>query len=398
MPQETENMATPRVKIDPFNPSKISFELWLSLLEANFSNFAITDESKKKNVLLVSVGTDIFAVLGNICAPDLPHTKSYSELLALLKAHYDVKPSYHRSLLAFQQRRKKGGESLKELYADLKCLAKDCDFGSNFDSRVRDQLFMALENEIYFANLVAENLDLKTMSSSQILERVLSLEKAYVSEKSCPIQKVKASCSGSLSKFVSCKHCGYSHDSIRCRFKNLSCNLCGRKGHLKQVCWHASKDFKGSERPKPFKESVNKEYEKKHKKKVKVVEKVESPSDSDDEKLLSVKKVNSVSKDEIKLSVNGNSVPFEVDTGAAVSTLNKDWAHKLGMSIDECNKNLSAYDDLKIDVLGKVSVDVCYNSFQVKQNFYVVGNHNSNLCGKDLMPKIGIYLSGIDSS
>ena len=75
----------------------------------------ISDAEKKKNVLLVSVGTEIFAVLGNICAPDLPDTKSYDELLGLLKAHYDVKPSYHRSLLAFQQRNKKGGESLKEL-------------------------------------------------------------------------------------------------------------------------------------------------------------------------------------------------------------------------------------------------------------------------------------------
>ena len=185
---ETRNMASSKVKIDPFNPSKISFELWQNLLEANFSHLEISDAEKKKNVLLVSVGTEIFVVLDNICASDLPNTKSYDELLGLLKAHYDVKPSHHRSLLAFQQRRKKGGESLKELYVDLKSLAKDCDFKEQFDARVRDQLFMALESEVYFANLVAENLDLKSMKSIQILERVLNLEKAFVSEKSCAIQ------------------------------------------------------------------------------------------------------------------------------------------------------------------------------------------------------------------
>ena len=47
---------------------------------------------------------------------------------------------------------------------------------------------MALESEVYFANLVAENLDLKSMKSIQILERVLNLEKAFVSEKSCASQ------------------------------------------------------------------------------------------------------------------------------------------------------------------------------------------------------------------
>ena len=320
-----------KVKIDPFNPSKISFELWLSLLEANFSHLEISDAEKKKNVLLVSVGTEIFAVLGNICAPDLPNIKSYDELLGLLKAHYDVKPSYHRSLLAFQQRRKKGGESLKELYADLKSLAKDCDFKEQFDARARDQLFMALESEVYFANLVAENLDLKSMKSIQILERVLKLEKAFVSEKSCAIQQVRNS-NNPLRKSVSCKHCGYPHDSVDCRFKDLTCNLCHKKGHLKQVCRSASSEEKGNSEAKQYSKKSSKvgnnsckKTEKKQKKVVRTVEDVKSSNDSDDEKHLSVITVNSV-KDEIYFLIEGHSVPFEIDSGAAVSTLTKDWA------------------------------------------------------------------------
>lgn len=95
-----------QVKIDSFDSSKISLELWLSLLEAHFAHQGITEGDKKKNVLLVSVGTETYSVLGNLCAPDLPHTKSYDELVTTLKGHYVVKPSYHRSLLSFQQRKK----------------------------------------------------------------------------------------------------------------------------------------------------------------------------------------------------------------------------------------------------------------------------------------------------
>ena len=61
--------------------------------------------------------------------------------------------------MAFQQRKKNASDSLPGLYAELKALAKGCDFGDKFDARVRDQLFMVVEQEVYFPNLVAENLD-----------------------------------------------------------------------------------------------------------------------------------------------------------------------------------------------------------------------------------------------
>ena len=393
-------MATAKVK-------KISFELWLSLLEANFLNLEINEAEKKKNVLLVSVGTEIFAVLGNICAPDLPHTKTYEELLALLKAHYDVKPSYHRSLLAFQQRKKKEGESLKELYADLKRLAKDCEFQDQFDSRVRDQLFMALENEIYFSNLVVEKLDLRSMKSIEIFERVLNFEKAFISEKPSALHHVASDYSvqfvksrnrpsGFPKKTVSCKHCGYPHESDKCRFKNFTCHSCNQKGHLRQVCTKVSKDVKYSDNSGQSNKGKSRYTKGPGNNSVKALESEVNSSESEEDRLLSVKSVNTVKKDEVYFRIEGNLVPFEVDSGATVSTLNEDYVHKLGLSISNCSKSLSAYDNFKINVMGKVLVNVCYKSYKVQQLMYVVGKHNSNLCGKDLMDKVGIYLAGIE--
>ncbi|KAK7077135.1 hypothetical protein SK128_007450 [Halocaridina rubra] len=52
-----------------------------------------------------------------------------------------------RSLIQFQQRKKKPGENLHDLYAALKALAKDCNFGNQFDARVCDQLFIVIESE-----------------------------------------------------------------------------------------------------------------------------------------------------------------------------------------------------------------------------------------------------------
>ena len=96
--------------IDRFDPDKISLELWLSLLEAHFVYLGIArsdeDLNKKKHLLLVSLGSEVYSVLGRICAPDLPHTKSFDDLVSALKQHYIITPSYHRSLVVFQHEKK----------------------------------------------------------------------------------------------------------------------------------------------------------------------------------------------------------------------------------------------------------------------------------------------------
>lgn len=395
-------MASTPVKIDAFDSSKISLELWLSLLEAHFAHLGITEESKKKNGLLVSVGTETYSVLGNLCAPDLPHTKSYDALVSALKGHYDVKPSYHRSLLAFQQRTKRTGETLNVLFADLKALAKDCNFGVQFDPRVRDQLFMAVEHEIYFPNLVAENLDLQKMTSSKIFERILNLEKAFVSERSEP----------SLGKAMSvkpqkyrCRHCGFPHDSSQCRFKDLTCDRCQKKGHLKRVCTAVKRGGSGENKGKVQAKSdsgKDRSGSYKSRSQPRCVKSVDDPegsvsSEEGESNLASVKEhIRVVKAEEYFFRVNGRQVPFEIDSGASVSTLSRHWAKLLELKVEPSSKRLNAYDNSTIQVLGKTDAPVCYNGCESSQCFYVVDSLNNNLCGKDLMDKVGIYLAGLD--
>ena len=47
---------------------------------------------------------------------------------------------------------------------------------------------------------------------------------------------------------------------------------------------------------------------------------------------------------------------------------------------------------------GQVDLDVKYNGKEVFHKFYVTDSQSSNLCGRDLMKKLGICLTGIDSS
>ena len=39
-----------------------------------------------------------------------------------------------------------------------------------------------------------------------------------------------------------------------------------------------------------------------------------------------------------------------------------------------------------------------YNGYDTKQLLYVVNSKNLNQCGKDLMPKVGIAITGLEES
>ena len=78
------------------------------MLQAHFAHNGITDSEKKKNSLLVSLGSETYSTLASLSSPDLPHEKDYKDLVKLLESHYKVRPSYHHSLIRFQQRKKKG--------------------------------------------------------------------------------------------------------------------------------------------------------------------------------------------------------------------------------------------------------------------------------------------------
>lgn len=91
-------------------------------------------------------------------------------------------------------------------------------------------------------------------------------------------------------------------------------------------------------------------------------------------------------------------MPFETDSGASISTLPKDWVEAVKGHIKPCSRKVTAYDIWRVNFLGKVVLQVSYNNLEVSEVFYVVKSNNSNLCGKDLMKKVGIYLAGIDES
>ena len=375
-------------KIPSYDPDKITFVNYLQMIESMFETYEVSDVTTKKNLLLVNIGMDIFNTLCSLAAPKKPKELSYEELTKCLKRHYCIKPSYHSCLYEFRSRKLKETESINELYADLKKLAIECDFEENFEMMLRDQLFMAVDNQPYFQLLCSENFELKTLTPDKLLDRISTLEKVHRGAQSSGTQVNKVFFKGKFKPkggacppMSKCKHCGFPHKSENCKFKHYECNLCGKIGHLQKVCTADVKSNVKKSGKKFFRPGVKQVL-------IDNNEALFNIKDSD----VNIKKID---KEIYNFALNKVLVALEIDSGACVSLIPRWIVEKIGAKVTPNDKILTAYGGSKIEILGSTQVEVDYNGLHTKHDFYVVED-SSPICGRDLMGKLKIGLSGVN--
>ena len=77
------------------------------------------DEGKQVPILLTAIGRKTYALLGNLLALQKPSTKSFDELLAILKDHFEPKPVIIAERFHFHRRNQAAGETVAEYLAEL---------------------------------------------------------------------------------------------------------------------------------------------------------------------------------------------------------------------------------------------------------------------------------------
>ena len=405
-------------RMPEFNPDKLDLGCWLDLFAMNCQVNSVSEDDAKRALLSSSVGVETFAMVCKLTAPNLPSAVPFGDLVKILKSHFITKPSYHRALCDFLQRKKKSNETVKSYYAELKQLGQQCEFGTEFDRRLKEQLLVGIDQEVYFKILLADPFDFKGVSSLDLLTKVISLETAYVTECKKPVDtgngstenstvhKVKAgsaknSLSGAKSRpnpagkmpNTKCYHCGRSnHLPTKCKFKEAKCYSCGKTGHVSSVC--LSKKGKGNL-------------------KVHALNEMEEPNEDENFSLSydlcklfenDLNNVESISEDtendepyiEI-MKINGKPFRFELDSGSGVSTICKREVEKLQLSPTPPTKRLRNYSKTEIKVYGEVLCDVEFKGKVVQNQRFFVVDEKVNLAGRALMKKFSYDWVKVDS-
>ena len=116
----------------------------------------IVDTDKMKAIFLTTVGGTTYSILLNLVSPARPQVKTLDKLITLLKNHYEPRKIANAERFKFYKRQQKEGESIANYVAELRRLAKDCEFADSLNTVLRDQLVCGLRHEGLQQKVLAE--------------------------------------------------------------------------------------------------------------------------------------------------------------------------------------------------------------------------------------------------
>ena len=143
-------------KLSVFDQHSKSWTLYSERLGYYFTANDITNERKKKSILLSCSGAATYDLLKNLLQPTSLNDKSYDELVKVLSDYFNPKPSTIVQRFKFNTRVRESGESVAIYVAALKSLAEFCDYGVRLDEMVRDRIVCGISNARIQSRLLQE--------------------------------------------------------------------------------------------------------------------------------------------------------------------------------------------------------------------------------------------------
>ena len=142
---ELYNMAQ-RLGLPEFCQNTDSITHYLQRVELYFTAHEVKDELQVAT-LLSSIGAATYARLCDLMAPTVPGSKSLDDITAVLKKHFEPTKVQIAERFHFRKREQAAGETVADYDDALRKLALHCNFGTNLEAELRDQIVCGLSNE-----------------------------------------------------------------------------------------------------------------------------------------------------------------------------------------------------------------------------------------------------------
>lgn len=340
-------------KIEEFDAKVQTFDSYLERFEHFVSANDIAQE-KKLSVFLTVIGAEAYEVLKNLVVPALPGEKTFDEVKVLLRNHYSPPISIIAERCRFNCRVQLEHESVEDFITEIKHLARKCDFGSFLKDAMRDRLVAGIRSEdIQRALFTEENLSFESACKIALARELAAKQTAIlqaggtnsgvnaVKSEVNPTAQKNRSMQRNEKRKTKCSCCGKAHDFDNCWYKNYKCNRCSQVGHLQKMC--------------PRKALHKRTH-------------IVSESSSEDEHTMYACHDSSGKKKGyiVTMTIEGKSVPMQVDTGAAVTVVPEE-VYRSTFPHVKCEPTavvLKTYTGEKINVLGECQVKVQYDEQQ----------------------------------
>ena len=232
----------------PFDSSKESWSNYVERLGFYFVANDVDGDEKKRSILLSVCGHQTFKLIRSLVDAVALQTKSYDDLVQLVKDYYDAKPSRIVQRFKFNSRARATDESVATYVAALRQIAEHCDYKDSLQDMLRDCLVCGVNHPVFQRRLLAE----KDLTYEAALDLAKSLEAAEkgshaltIDNKSEPVHLISQH-QHQKNPMSDCYRCGgRGHIASICRFKDQECHKCKKRTYSKSLSVKATiKDIK----------------------------------------------------------------------------------------------------------------------------------------------------------
>lgn len=298
--QEKSSKSNSIERLVPQFPQLSKDDNWESYnmrLKQHFIAYNVTSDDQKRAYFLSWVGSETFILLQKLFGLSDVGTQTYSDILDTLTNYFKSNTHVLASRYKFLKTDMKPHQSYTEWVAELRGIARDCQFvcpkdscnQSTVDSCIRDVIVLLTPHEyvrsqaLQLANPSLQEVlkiastfettqaarkvicdgsepEVFTLSSSNQASRQLyhsspqkSSSRSFNTHRPTPLRRRNSDCSPeSVTSFgrhdfdvpefrKSCPTCFKTHQRRFCRFYKSTCDSCGKLGHMSKVCCSKSK-------------------------------------------------------------------------------------------------------------------------------------------------------------
>ncbi len=403
-------------RVNEFDEAAEDWDSYVERLDQYFEANDVDDAGKKRSILLSVCGAKTYNLVRSLTAPAKPAEKSYDALTALLKKHYNPRPSMIVQRFKFNSRVKQTGESVADFVAELRRLSEHCQYGAVLDDMLRDRLVCGVNDSRIQRRLLGEEDGLTFKRAMDIATGMELAEKNVADLQQGATQSVadsfkqgatlptvhklqsgrqqwaRGQSSGQTRNTTAqganqseCFRCGGYHDATTCRWKGATCHRCKKKGHLARRCQGRASNNGGST---PDAQSNAHFLSGEESENTSSVPEAYQPVYG----LYTVKDRDPKTKPiMVELLINNRKCELELDTGAAVTVINEETHKNLcsrSSTLEPSSCSLRTYTGERVKVLGKVTVPVQYGAQEYKLTTLVVEGARPNLLGRDWLAHI----------
>ena len=374
-----------------FKPTKGDWSTYLARLNYYFEANDVQSPAKQRAILLSASGDEAFQLIRSLAAPRDPGDFTFKELAQKMTDHFNPKKSAAVRRYKFNTRVRQPGETVATYVAELKKLAERCGFtGEELSNMLCDRLICGISDLRMQRRLLAEpdvNYEkafaiLQAMESADLDTQDLQVPPSTAPTSNADVHRLPSERQRRQQKHSPtnpspCYRCGGKHSASECRFRDVDCRYCGKKGHIARVC---RSRLRAQANPRSQRKSQGTHH---------LAEPSEPPEPEQPPADYSMFQL-SGNNDPllVTMTVNDKELTMEIDTGASLSVISEatylsTWPEDVRPTLKPSDTRLRTYSGETLTVCGAIDVPVVYNNQSKHLSMQVLKDKGPTLLGRD---------------